>query len=244
MIHKEWFQEWFGTKYYKLLYHSRNETEADLFTKNLVSSINIPKNSKVLDVACGNGRHSEALSQYVGEVIGIDINHCCISEAQYRENPGLSFFQHDMRRIFRINYFDVCLSLFTSFGYFHRPEDERKAAYCLSANLKKNGFLIFDFLNADLLIRQLVPKEIYNINQIQFEIFKEIRDQKIIKQIIIKDDTGVHHFQERVWLYNQKSLLNLFLPYRLKMVNCFGNYDLSTFKPNSSPRLILIFEKF
>ena len=62
---------WFDTTYYSLLYKNRSESEAQLFIDNILNKINIKTKSKVLDLACGLGRHSKYL-----EKKGILIREC------------------------------------------------------------------------------------------------------------------------------------------------------------------------
>lgn len=243
MKEKEWFEKWFGTNYCQLLYQCRNEHEANLFTKNIVNLLNPNISAKILDVACGNGRHAEALSQYGYDIIGIDIQTECISSALPLQKEGLSFYQHDMRRLFRINYFDIVLSLFTSFGYFDRVESEIKAAYSLSANIKKEGFLVFDFLNAVKIRNSLIESEEKQIENVHFKIQRSISNGRIIKQIQINDQGLLKQFEERVWLYELKDIKALFEPFGLKMVYTFGDYFLQDFDPLHSDRLIAVFVK-
>jgi len=54
-----WFEHWFNSPYYHILYKDRNEKEAQIFIDNLISYLQIPKKSNILDIACGNGRHSK-----------------------------------------------------------------------------------------------------------------------------------------------------------------------------------------
>ncbi|MBK9272279.1 MAG: class I SAM-dependent methyltransferase [Saprospiraceae bacterium] len=243
MRQKEWFEDWFGTRYCKLLYRDRNAFEADLFTKNIVNLLNPNMPARILDVACGNGRHAEALSQYGYEVIGIDLHPDCISEAILQQKAGLSFYQHDMRRLFRINYFDIVLNLFTSFGYFERYENEVKAAYSLSANLKKGGFLVFDFLNALKLQNCLINTETKQIENVQYSIKRLIRNGRILKQIIAEENGQMLQFEEKVWLYELSDIKKLFEPFGLSILYTFGDYDLGEFHSEQSDRLIAVFVK-
>lgn len=243
MEKREWFEEWFGTPYCRMLYKGRDEMEADLFTQNIVQLLNPHQKSLILDVACGSGRHAEAISPYAQEVIGIDINLDCITAAQLREKENLSFFKHDMRRIFRINYFDIVLSLFTSFGYFDRTEDEKKAAYSLAANIKPGGFLVFDYLNERKLRDRLVLREELMTDGIHFNLNRRIEGNRIIKKIEIQDLTGTHQFEERVWLYSLKEIKDLFSRYGLRMIYTFGDYYLQDYHPDHSDRLIAVFQK-
>ena len=63
---------WFDTSYYRLLYKKRSDKEAQLFIDNILNKINIKADSKVLDLACGSGRHSKYLEKKGFNVVGID----------------------------------------------------------------------------------------------------------------------------------------------------------------------------
>ena len=67
-MQKEWFAEWFNTEYYHILYKDRDEDEANRFISNLLSFLSIPKKSKLLDLACGKGRHSKILNSFSYDV--------------------------------------------------------------------------------------------------------------------------------------------------------------------------------
>jgi cyclopropane fatty-acyl-phospholipid synthase-like methyltransferase len=55
---KEWFQDWFNTTYYHLLYDYRDEQEAEFFMENLLSFLKLGESDIILDLPCGKGRHS------------------------------------------------------------------------------------------------------------------------------------------------------------------------------------------
>ncbi|MCB0541647.1 MAG: SAM-dependent methyltransferase, partial [Bacteroidetes bacterium] len=71
MNNTEWYKEWFNTKYYHILYKNRDFEEAELFINNLVDYLKIEKDSKILDLACGKGRHSYFLAKKGFDVTGI-----------------------------------------------------------------------------------------------------------------------------------------------------------------------------
>ena len=48
-----WFESWFNTPYYHILYKDRNDSEAQLFMDNLVHYLNLPEQGTILDLACG-----------------------------------------------------------------------------------------------------------------------------------------------------------------------------------------------
>jgi 2-polyprenyl-3-methyl-5-hydroxy-6-metoxy-1,4-benzoquinol methylase len=60
---KEWFSEWFDSPYYHVLYHNRDDREAQFFLDNLVNKLHITPGLKVADLACGKGRHAIYLNK-------------------------------------------------------------------------------------------------------------------------------------------------------------------------------------
>src|SRR5688500_1353447 len=124
---KKWFQNWFSSPYYHILYHQRNDEEAEFFIYNLCSYLNPVASSRLLHIACVSGRHWVYLNKKGYDVTGIDLSVSNIRFAQQFENEKLHFYVHDMRYLFYINYFDIAFNLFTSFGYFETEKDHVNA---------------------------------------------------------------------------------------------------------------------
>ena len=240
---KEWFAEWFNTSYYHLLYNQRDDQEASNFVKNVVDLLRPDEHAKILDVACGSGRHALSLSEYGWDVTGVDLSLACILLAKENESELLSFYQHDMRRIFRINYFDIVLNLFTSFGYFETVLEDEKAAYCLATNVKKNGYLIFDYFNSFFVEQNIVHNVKLQIGSVNFDIQKEIVGRKIIKRIQVQDLDSNYTFEERVRLYSLMDIKKMFNKFGLELQYVFGNYFLEDFHEQKSERMICVFKK-
>jgi cyclopropane fatty-acyl-phospholipid synthase-like methyltransferase len=125
-IAPNWFEEWFNSPYYHLLYNNRNETEAEAFISRLITYLQIPAGSKLLDIACGKGRHARQLANLGYDVTGIDLASESIAYAKQFETEQLHFYEQDMRSLFHINVYDYAFNFFTSIGYFNtKQEDER-----------------------------------------------------------------------------------------------------------------------
>ena len=67
--------------------------------------------SKILDLACGRGRHSIYLHKMGFEVIGTDLSKNSIDLAKKHEQPGLSFKVQDMSKALGLE-FDAVFNLF------------------------------------------------------------------------------------------------------------------------------------
>ena len=59
----DWFESWFNTPYYHILYKDRDFVEAENFIDKLLAEIKLPQHSTIIDLACGHGRHSVYLNQ-------------------------------------------------------------------------------------------------------------------------------------------------------------------------------------
>jgi cyclopropane fatty-acyl-phospholipid synthase-like methyltransferase len=238
-----WFANWFDSPYYHALYKNRDEQEAQVFIDNLVHHLQIKKGSKLIDIACGKGRHATYFNSLEFDVVGVDLSPNSIASAKKNENNTLQFAVHDMREVYRKNYFDVVTNLFTSFGYFEKDEDEQKAINAMVSNLKVGGVLIIDFMNVKKVISNLVVSEQKTIDDITFDIRRKMENKHIIKDIHIIEGTIQEHFQEKVKALTLADFSNFISKAGLKIIDIFGNYMLEGFDSIISDRLILICKK-
>jgi ubiquinone/menaquinone biosynthesis C-methylase UbiE len=238
-----WFAHWFDSPYYHTLYKNRNEKEAQAFIDNLVQHLQIPTGSKLIDIACGKGRHATYFNSLGFDVIGVDLSPNSIASAKENKNTTLQFAEHDMREVYQENNFDVVTNLFTSFGYFKNNKDEQKAINAMASNLKLGGFLVIDFMNVEKVIANLVLKEQKTIDGITFDINRKIEVGHIIKNIQITDGAIKQHFQEKVKAITLTNYSKFITTAGLKIIDIFGNYKLEDFNAITSDRLILICKK-
>lgn len=242
-VDSNWFKEWFNTPYYHTLYKHRDYKEAERFIKNLIAYLNLKPNSKCLDLACGKGRHAEQLCSYNFDVIGVDLSENSILEAKKLEKENLSFDVHDMRQVYKEDHFDAIFNLFTSFGYFDDTSENLKMLQSVNTMLKSDGVFLMDFMNAEKVIENLVPKEEKTIDGINFKIKREFDGKHIFKNIKFSDQGEDFEFTERVQALKKDELLSLFNEANLKVTQTFGDFDLNPYNSKKSNRLILLAQK-
>lgn len=244
-----WFKDWFNTPYYHILYKDRDFAEAENFIKNLVEELQIPQQAKVIDLACGKGRHSVFLNKLGYDVLGLDLSEESINHNKKLDTSTtlsmtskLEFKVHDMRdEIFpevsseKVN---AVLSLFTSFGYFEDEKDDEKVFVSVKNTLKENGIFVLDFLNEKFVKNTLVAETIINKGKIEFLIKKRIENQHVIKDILFEDNGEKFHYFEKVKLHTLEEIKNLAESVGFEVVKIWGNYDLSEFDRETSPRCI------
>ncbi len=239
----DWFAEWFNTPYYHILYKNRDYKEAQEFITNLLKYLSIPAESKILDLACGKGRHSIFLNQLGYNVTGVDLASESIESAKKYENKRLKFFVGDMREVNFPNEFNTIFNLFTSFGYFSEEEDNLKVFQAVYEQLQDEGTFVMDFMNASLAEHDLVEKEEKEVEGIRFNLQRKVENDFIVKDIRFTDQGKDFHYQERVRAFKLDYFEQLGKKSGFSLKNVFGDYQLNEFDEKRSTRLILIFEK-
>ncbi|MXV52506.1 methyltransferase domain-containing protein [Pedobacter sp. HMF7647] len=240
---RKWFQNWFNSPYYHILYNQRNDEEAEFFIDNLFAHLNPTSDSLLLDVGCGRGRHSVYLNKKGYDVTGIDLSLPNINYAKQFESRQLHFFVHDMRYLFYINYFDIALNLFTSFGYFETQKEHVTALKTMRKSLKKDGLLVLDYFNCQKIIRNLSPQEVKSIDGIDFYITKKRVADKIVKTISFEHRNKDYTFKEEVKVFCLPEFQRLLDVSGFAITDHFGDYSLNEYDENKSDRLILICHK-
>ena len=243
MSDKEWFESWFDSPYYHVLYANRSADEAKNFIAKLVGKYNIPAGSKVLDIACGKGRHSQTLATYGLDVTGIDLSKNSIAYAKQFENEHLKFEVLDMRQVYKANTFDFVFNLFSSFGYFEDDAQDLIAIKAFAANLKPGGTLVLDYMNTECVVKLLKSRDIVQRGEIQFHIQKKIENGFIKKTIDFLANGVNQSFTEELKIINLYRFKQMLTEAGLELKATYGDYELNEFNPGSSMRLILVAEK-
>ncbi|MBS1774108.1 MAG: class I SAM-dependent methyltransferase [Bacteroidetes bacterium] len=240
----DWYESWFSSPYYKILYQNRDELEAQAFVEKLLVYLNPPQNCKMLDIACGEGRFAIQLAEHGYDITGIDLSHQSIEKAKASEDEHLHFYVHDMRLPFYINYFDYAFNFFTSFGYFAHDRDHLLAAKSFAASLKKHGYLIIDYLNKDFITQTMTCEDTINRGSYSFHIKRSIENNHFVKKIHFVDaDSKPRSYTETVAAFALSDFIRMFKAAGLALIATFGDYNLSSYHPTDSPRMVMIFKK-
>lgn len=243
MIKKQWFETWFDSSYYHILYNNRNEEEAKEFIQNLLKEIKLPAKAKVLDLACGKGRHAKTLHENGLIVTGADLAANSILEANKMSSENLNFIVHDMREPIKNEKFDAVFNLFTSFGYFDDLSDNDRVIESIHQMLNEQGILVIDFMNAIKVRQQLVTNETKIIDNIHFKIHKSVLKKHIYKIIKFTDEDHSFEFVEKVQMIELADFEKLLNQHNFEILNKFGNFKLEEFHETTSDRLIIIARK-
>lgn len=238
----EWFETWFNSPFYHILYEDRDESEAEEFITKLCRVLPIAPGTKTLDLACGAGRHAYVMHELGLSVSGADLSENSIALAKEHAPEGLEFFVHDMRDPLNEQY-EVIMNLFTSFGYFDSLSDNAKALASIYNALNPDGLLIIDFFNADKVVREMKRRQELRKGDILFHIKKDVVNGRIVKSIAFEAEGNSYFFQEKVQALDLIDFQQLLGDAGFRIEQTYGNYLLDPFNQESSDRLILICRK-
>lgn len=149
-----WWVRAFGA-WYPVVYAHRDDAEATRNAPGIARLLALPPGARVLDVGCGAGRYARALAALGLRVTGVDLSESLLAQAR-RRSPGLpgapTYVRADMRDLPFGPQFDGAVSLFTSFGYFERPEDDARVVASVARALVPGGRFLLDVLNAEAVL--------------------------------------------------------------------------------------------
>ena len=147
---KNWYEKLFEN--YGIGYDSESFTkgttgECDFIEKEL----NYNKQTCILDVGCGTGRHSVELTKRGYNVTGIDLSDNMLQRAREKaakENLTIDFQKQDARNLNFTNEFDLAIMICEgSFPLMETDEMNFQILQNISKALKAKGKLIFTTLN-------------------------------------------------------------------------------------------------
>lgn len=270
----DWFAKSFDSDYARI-YRNTDDT-ANKEVRGVVRYLDLPsrredaRDISILDLGCGWGRHSIPLAKRGFLVTGLDLSDTMLHRARADaedENlavsyfdmsdeqsvdmtpfhgPGIRFVRADMRRLAVNAQFDIVLNLFTSFGYFLDPDDNKQVLHAALNALKPGGRLLLDVNNADQYVSRgvgsstlTITDELSNPHEVQRdEKFDYERNRRVVQyRFVDKDRVPIYLECE---LYSREELAELLLEQGFAVSeNAWGNFDGMRYD-KIAPRLIMM----
>lgn len=231
MSERAWYEQWFGDDYLALYPH-RDGREAEKVVALLQKKLAGRSVDRVLDLACGAGRHSRALNQHWWTV-GLDLSQALLAVAR-REAPDAPYVRGDMRELpFRRGSFSLVVNLFTSFGYFSDDADHRRVIAEVAAVTAPGGTFVLDYLNAEQVVARLKPIDEKVVNGVAVEMRRAITaDGRFVeKRITLREKKKA--FVERVRLFSRAELQSLLESSGFAVEDVVGDYEGAPWTGNS-----------
>jgi len=201
------------------------DERSDAEVASLVKLLELSSPMKILDLACGFGRHANRLAALGHSVTGVDYMPGFLALARQKAaemGVQVDYRQGDMRQVSFREEFARVLLLFTSFGYFEDSENELVVENMARA-LQPGGCLMFDIPNRDVILKDLPPADVIDkggdllINRFSFDVLTgRFHNRRIVIRNGIRKDkpfsirlynaTEISHLLKRAGLVDYKLL--------------------------------------
>jgi len=135
----DWYRSGFPPITAAMPWADRTEAEVD----RAIMMLRPEGGERVLDLACGIGRHSLELRRRGFEVVGVDISPDLLEMAEREaeaQSLEVTFMQADLRELDLHDEFDLVLSLNDgAVGYFETDEENRRTFEVIAQALRDGG---------------------------------------------------------------------------------------------------------
>ncbi len=175
-------------------------TEVD----QIIRLLDLRGGERICDLCCGVGRHSLELARRGFTVTAVDRTKRYLAEARAKteaEHLDVEFVQEDMRDFHRSASFDAVLNLFTSFGYFESPSDDRRVVENVHRSVKPGGRLVLDLMGKEALSRIFRAKDWRRVDDAILLIEARVMDHW---SAIASEWTVVRDGVQHVWRFSHR----------------------------------------
>jgi ubiquinone/menaquinone biosynthesis C-methylase UbiE len=158
----DWWTEYFDSQYlleYEPLFTPEQDRRE---AARLMEILGLPSGARILDVPCGQGRHAHLFAEAGFDVDGLDYSPELLARARKRgTGRNLRYTRGDMRKLPArwTGRFDAVLNLFTSFGFFAEPADDRRVLKEFARVLAPDGLLVWYGGNRDGVMARFLERD-------------------------------------------------------------------------------------
>ncbi len=243
---KEWYKDWFSSKDYLDVYRHRNSEDTERLVNLILSNVNPKPDAKILDAACGAGRHAIMLAKRGFNVTAFDLSKTLLEigiDQSKNQNLTINFLNSDIRTFATDEKYDLVLSLFTSFGYFESDDENFIFPQNAYNMMNENGYYVLDYFNKNFVEQNLIEESERKVNEKEIIENRFIENDRVIKRISIKEENKNNEYIESVKLYSFEQLEERFKSIGYKVFKVYGDYLGNLFNNESSERCIIFFQK-
>ncbi len=244
MSEKDWFEDqWFWEEYRSVLFPQERLDKTSKQVDRFEELLELQKGDKILDQACGIGRHSIELARRGYEVTGLDLSKSYMEEATDRAGGlPVEFLQGDMRTFVREEYYDAVINFWSSFGYFEDDQDNYQVLKNVYASLKKGGKFLLDVMGKEIINRIYTERDWSRLDGGFFLEERFLKNGYLESNWILIKDGKVMEHRFLYKLYTPNELRRLLRRAGFSSIEFHGDLYRSNYGKNSE-RLIAVAKK-
>lgn len=244
----KWYeQDEFWRVTYPDMFSAERWASAPTEVTEFLELIRLAPPASVLDVSCGPGRHVIELDRLGFVVTGVDPSAFLLEKARVRaQNEGatVELIHADVRSFRRTASFDAAISMYSSFGYFEDPADDRLVVENVFQSLRKGGRVLVDVVGREVLQRIFSRHSHREGNGVVMDIERRVNGEfswiENYQTIVSDEQTYTFNMQHRI--YSADELLGLLQGVGFEHLHAYGSLSGAPYD-SAAARLIAIGQK-
>jgi SAM-dependent methyltransferase len=199
-----------------------------------------PAYTTVLDLCCGQGRHTRLLAEAGYSMTGVDRDAGALAAARRLPGVQVAYVQEDMRNLEAVpGTFDAIISLWQSFGYFDAATNTGLLRQ-INRKLGPRGRLILDIYHRDFFERNQGVRS-YERDGLAVVETKQMKGDRLSVRLDYAPGGRTDAFEWQ--LYTPEQIESLCVDCGFVLLAICSGFDEATAASPDSPRMQLVFEK-
>ncbi|GII83465.1 methyltransferase [Sphaerisporangium siamense] len=205
--------------------------------------LDLPPGTTVLDLGCGPGTYAVPLAERGAQVTGVDLSAVMLDRArEAARTAGLTvrLVRADMREFVEPNYYDLIISMYTSFGYFPDPAQNQRVLRNAWQSLVPGGRLLMDLFSKEIFARWAGTPKVVEVDGGALFMRDTILDDWTRFRsdwTLVRGDTARHGFFEQ-FVYSAAEIRSMLAAAGFTDILCFGGFAGEPYDDNAK-RLVV-----
>lgn len=246
---KPWYEQYFGDDYFDIHKDdlTRELTHAEV--AGIACLLQLKPGARILDLACGHGRHAIQLAKLGFQVTGYDLSEVFLDEAKAdasRQDATVRWIRGDMRQLPFEAEFDAVINMFTAFGYFDDARDDVKTLEGVRRALLPGGRFLLQTIHRDALFARFKNREWHKtsrgshvLRERRFDLATDVMHEELL---LIRADGSRTQYRMRLRMRSLHNYLALLKEAALEPEAWYGGIDGVPLEMDSW-RLVLVSRK-
>ena len=228
-----WYVDFFGDDYLGIYRHIFTPERSEHEVAFAADILGLEPNARLLDLCCGQGRHSVPFAQRGYRVTALDLSPAYLELAQQAARGNkveLETISADMRRIPYQNHFDAIVNMYSSFGYLESESDDAQVLESVAKALKPGGRLFLDMLNREWAIANYIqndwhsdPEGTLYVERREFDLVTS--RMRVRFTIVGTDGSRRDSIGHDIRLYTLTEITRMLSLVGLEVAETFGGFD-------------------
>lgn len=244
----EWYQdESLWEVFYQCMFDEDSFQLAQQQVPQILEMVGRPV-KQVLDLACGPGRHLLAFAKYGLDVTGVDSSAYLLNQAANKlaqQQLSANLVHADLLDFQTEQKFDLITNLFTSFGYYQRPQDNQRVLEQAHQRLAPSGTLVLETFGKEQLIRDIQPVHLTEYDNGDIRIERPLLTEQLQvlsnEWLLIRGEQ-VFRREYQHYVYTAAELTSMLQQAGFEQIRCYGSFQGDDYDLDAE-RLILVAEK-